>query len=45
MMNQYVEEIWLEGKINENSYLNDIPVVAIFKNGCRLKFKNNVTFL
>ncbi|BBK22960.1 ATPase AAA [Amedibacterium intestinale] len=44
MMNQYVEEIWLEGKINENSYLNDIPVVQYLKNGCRLKFKNNVTF-
>ena len=41
---KYVEEDGSEGKINENLLLNDTPVVQYLKNGCRLKFKNNVTF-
>lgn len=44
MINQYIEAIWLENRINEDSYLNDIPVIKSLKDGKRLKFTNNVTF-
>ena len=45
MERRYISSVFLDGEINKDSYLNNIPAIKYLINGNKIEFKNAVTFL
>lgn len=44
MSNKYISDILFLNKLDENSYLNDLPVIKFLSKERQLTFSSNVTF-